>query len=442
MKKKFDLIIVGAGPAGLLATRAAAENGLDVALLERKENISQVARSCGQSLVSMNEYYLGELVHYNAKDKRICFPATGFSLAYHGPIKAMHSWQFFSPELNKIQFGFDEDESKKKGIHPISMVFDKENLLEGLLEQIKSSHVNVFGGTEVTDIRLEANDIVIQAGEKTFRTTYAIAADGTNSKVVQRLGFNQERKHIGTLYVKSCFIKGFHAPDNSACIVGFAFMDAGPVMMFLFPRPDGIHWNVVFLTLEKKVDLNIAAEHLMKNSNYSPWFKDSEVLREFAAIEHIYTPILKPFKNNVLVIGDAAACQELENTGAMITGWKAGHTIAAACKDAELGFEEGAIAQYFDWWINTYIKKYDYEDYIKCFAIPYIFSNAEIIDYVFSQVKDPLPPCFNAYNAVHLLGQVMQGVMPKIMSERPDIIPQLMKMGLPSSEVLASTLND
>jgi len=37
MTKLYDLIVVGAGPAGLLAAKAAAENGLNVALLEKKK---------------------------------------------------------------------------------------------------------------------------------------------------------------------------------------------------------------------------------------------------------------------------------------------------------------------------------------------------------------------------------------------------------------------
>ena len=36
MAAKFDLIVAGGGPAGLEAAKTAAENGLQVALLERK----------------------------------------------------------------------------------------------------------------------------------------------------------------------------------------------------------------------------------------------------------------------------------------------------------------------------------------------------------------------------------------------------------------------
>ena len=46
MTKEYDLVIVGAGPGGAMAAKTAAENGLKVALLERKKEITQIRRSC------------------------------------------------------------------------------------------------------------------------------------------------------------------------------------------------------------------------------------------------------------------------------------------------------------------------------------------------------------------------------------------------------------
>ncbi|MBW2183089.1 MAG: NAD(P)/FAD-dependent oxidoreductase, partial [Deltaproteobacteria bacterium] len=45
---KYDLIVIGAGPAGLMAARTAARDGLKVLLLEQRKKIYQVRRFCSQ----------------------------------------------------------------------------------------------------------------------------------------------------------------------------------------------------------------------------------------------------------------------------------------------------------------------------------------------------------------------------------------------------------
>ncbi len=44
----YDLVIVGAGPGGLMAARTAARDGLKVLLVERRKQIGTVRRYCSQ----------------------------------------------------------------------------------------------------------------------------------------------------------------------------------------------------------------------------------------------------------------------------------------------------------------------------------------------------------------------------------------------------------
>lgn len=437
MREKYDVIVVGGGPAGLLSAKALGENGLTVAVIDRKEDLTVLGRTCGQSLLPPNEYFFGNLFHYNEAGKKFCFPDVGLTVPYTGKVKNLYTWNMFSPGMKKIQFGGGDN----AGPAPIALSYDKEVMLKCMLDDIKNEQVDIFPQTEFTDMVFQGDSVAVQAGDKTFCGSYVIAADGTNSRVVEKLGYNTNRTRIANLYVKSCFVKGFNPPAGDAIITGIHFFEKKPVYVFLLPRPEGNDWNFLVLTFESSVDLDAAMDSIMTDSGFAPWFKGAEKGREFAAVEAIYSPVIKPFRNNVLITGDAGSCQELECLGAMITGWKAGLAMAGALKEQQLQVMPKAIAGYEDWWLNTYIKQYDHQDYLSVFGIAYIFSKADVVDYMFGLMDELFPPTFNPYTAVKLLGQRMQGLFPKIMSERPDVFQQLAgNMSVFPSDLLAKTI--
>jgi flavin-dependent dehydrogenase len=50
MAKRYDLIVAGGGPGGLMAAKTAAEDGLKVLLIERKKDLTKIHRACMQAL--------------------------------------------------------------------------------------------------------------------------------------------------------------------------------------------------------------------------------------------------------------------------------------------------------------------------------------------------------------------------------------------------------
>ena len=145
----------------------------------------------------------------------------------------------------------------------------------------------------------------------------------------------------------------------------------------------------------------------------------------------------EPYRGRVLLAGDTGACQELENTGAMISGWKAGSAIAAAVREDRIGIASRGIADYVQWWKATYIEKCPHEAYLMNFALPYVLDTEEDLNYLFSLIKEPLPPCWNPYAAIGHIGQLMQGLIPTIQKDRPAMLQKLAKMSQPMSQVLA-----
>jgi len=71
MTKEYDLVIVGAGPGGTVASKTAGENGLKTAILERKINPAEITRGCAMMFAVESDYYFGERMYYNEKNKKI-----------------------------------------------------------------------------------------------------------------------------------------------------------------------------------------------------------------------------------------------------------------------------------------------------------------------------------------------------------------------------------
>ncbi len=142
MAKEYDLIVVGGGPAGLMAAKTAGENGLTVALLERKDIIYDINRACSMMVVTLTGKYLEERVHLNTRDKKLCFPGYGFTINYDGPHQDFYTWSIYSYKGNKIQLG-NYEENVRKG-ERVSAVYNKGALLKGLLGEACARNVEVF----------------------------------------------------------------------------------------------------------------------------------------------------------------------------------------------------------------------------------------------------------------------------------------------------------
>ena len=168
MAKKYDVIVVGAGPAGFVAARAAGENGFDVALLERKKDVTVIDRACGQTLDSANEYLHGDLYRCNPRDKRLSFPAHGFSVKYDGPYRNAYAWHMYSPGGNGIQAGVVEEQKKKADYGKTTTVLDKEILLRCLLEEAKAYGVEVFPGVNVEKVTSATDGVKVEGSGQSF----------------------------------------------------------------------------------------------------------------------------------------------------------------------------------------------------------------------------------------------------------------------------------
>ena len=437
MAKRYDVIVVGAGPAGFLAAKAAGENGLEVALLERKTDPTQLTRACAQSLVSTNEYYFGNLLRYNARDKRVCFSSDGFSFKYDGPYVNLYNLVMYTPNGHKVEFGDYEEQKKKGDDGRVGIAIDKEILFQSMLEEVKACHVDVFPEINVQKVTSTADSVTAEGSGQSFEGRYLIAADGVNSRVAEVTGFNKDREYYCNFYGISYYMSGVESPKPDQIVKSTVFLKDGHAHVYILPRPVEGEYNFSIVSIDPRTNLEAAAEYFLKETFCAPWFKNAKKLRSFSAACSCYSPVIKPYKDRVLLAGDVGSTQELEISGAMISGWRAGQAVTTAVQEENLGLEVTGISQYLDWWTKAYINYYNHEDYMRGMALPYLLSSNEEIDYVYGLIKETLAACWNPYTGSKASAPAMAKAMPIIQKERPEILEKLQKRGLPISQILA-----
>jgi len=425
MAKRYDVIVVGAGPAGAMAAKTAGENGLRTALLDMKTNLSVVRRCCSQTLLPMNEDYLGERMSFNGKNGHFSFLRNGLSFKYDGPYQNIYAFHIYSLGGSCLKFGEASVRKKMGDQGRICIGIDKGLLLKGLLKQATNNGVEIFPGTMVTDLKKEGDAVKVICKNKTFEGTFVIAADGANSRIAQRLGFNKDRKYYSVMSVIESHMKGLKVPEPGTVFYIFSEANGAPTLCALIPRAYKGEYNVVFITLNPKVDLVKFAQFIMKESKLAPWFKGVELKVDLASVGNMYSTLTEPFKDNVLLVGDAIWCQESENLGALLSGGKAAVAVKIAFLDEKLNRE--GVATYLDWWKQAFVDRYDRDMIMKNYMLGALMNNDEI-DYIFSKLHEVMPASILPYTLPGHLGEAVGKVVPIIQKERPDILAKLGRM--------------
>jgi len=441
MTKKYDVIIVGAGPAGAMAARTAGENGLRAAVLERRKNPSIVNRSDSQIFASENYCCPGgkvrnfaERAYLNKKNNKIIFPVNGFSIDYDGPTRDYYAWHFYAPDgKTRIEFGNYAENIQKGEEGKLFFTFDKGRAIDGLLKDAAENGVDVLTGVNVNRIEKTAQGLKVTGNGTAYEGTFVIGADGVNSRTADLMGFNKERTFYGSGSVLSFYITGVNIPQSEACITPIYFRPNRPLpsSFFILPSPYG----------EDEYWMGSSSweefEYVTRESVVSDWFPDVKVREVQSAVISTWSPVSEPYKDNVLLAGDSAWYGEAEITGSIMCGWKAANAVTVALKDDMP--DRAGVLDYIEWWRKSYPEFEDYRNFMMLSPFRLIFSEKEYI-YLFGLFKTPIYSSFSPFKIVRLVKKTLEPLMPQIKEEMPSAYEKLNMLEVDKIDMILSEM--
>jgi len=420
MAKLYDLIIVGAGPGGAMAAKVAGENGLKAALLERKTDIKTIRRICTM-IINTDEEGFGEYITYNYRNKRFVFPHNGFSVTYDGPFRPIYGFHITSPNGSRFQLG-SAQKGKSGEQPPVGLMIDKGRWVEIMVNEARQNGVEVFTNTNVNTISKESDYVVVtDNGGNEYRGTFVIAADGVNSRIARKLGFNKERTFLGTYKDTARTYEGAQVPDGDVLM----FCMGWRTSISIAPELTEGHYHLSAASYSINDNLDAELDRFLSSEPFASWFKNAkEIGHRNSCVSNIASPIQVPFKDNVLLVGDAGWMQETSITGAILPGWSAANAVTEALVKNQINKE--GISTYLKWW-DTYL----YQPHGKRLASSggaelKEFLSAEDIDYLVSLAPDPLQGTMNFFVIMKSIGRTFAALLPKIQEERPDIMQKLL----------------
>ncbi|HUT83203.1 MAG TPA: NAD(P)/FAD-dependent oxidoreductase [Thermodesulfobacteriota bacterium] len=413
MKKKYDVIIVGAGPAGLMAARTAAERNLTVALIEKRTDITRWTRADCMQFYGFEGDFLGEDIRVEIG--RIIFPRNGFEVRYTGGLYPIYSWRCFSPKGHRIDFS---------SRHPIAALFDKEALLRDLLGEVEKTGAALFPGTlalKAENLKEGARVLVLDKGqERWLEARKVIAADGINSRITESIGLNRERTFMGRFNVVQYLLEGVQNPYLNSWMQFYGKSISPFAPPHFLPTVQGERLQKLGAIRPAPGNPEDDLKNFMERGYYAAWFKKAKIVSKMGISVKAFLPLARPVMGNVLAVGDAPAFAEVENQGALMCGYHAGGAMLKELKG------ENGIEEYIDWWQQSFeFLNPEIHRIAQGYAINPYYEDEEI-DYLFSLIEgEVLEGTVNQYKIPRRLWDAIFRHRERIQEERPDLFKKI-----------------
>ncbi|WP_408954707.1 geranylgeranyl reductase family protein [Natroniella sp. ANB-PHB2] len=235
---KFDVIIVGAGPAGAYTAYNLAQAGLDVLILE-KEGLPRY-KACGGGLTLKIKSLLSD------------FDLTGI----------------IEDKINQVVFTYDLEQPVKLSFQkPVVFMAMRDELDNFLVEEAKKVGATVMANHEVENVIMFEDEVRVKTEAELFTAKIIIGADGVTSLVADKLNLAKDLEYA-VAYEKELKV----ASDRLVEQRGKINLDYGVVAKgygWVFPKEDclsvGVGSYQTGVSLKESLKKYLSGENLIGN---------------------------------------------------------------------------------------------------------------------------------------------------------------------------------
>jgi digeranylgeranylglycerophospholipid reductase len=314
--KKYDVVVVGAGPVGSTFARYIADDGFKVLMLEKKREIGvplQCAGLLGKKIKDMNllpkKYILNEV--YGA--------------------------YLHSPSNNILKVG-------RK--NPEAYVIDRVGYDKFLAEQAVDSGVELLLNHKVNGLNIKTGEVSVGNNvNKSFQAEVIVGADGNASVVSNE--FNPKSKNVTAAQYLLDMKKDVF---DTSHVHLYANSQLSPGFLWIIP----VSKSMARIGLFAKMDYNglncVLKDFIRSDDSY----RNATILKKYHGFIPVYDPKKEMVKDRTILIGDAASQVKPTTGGGLMIGFECAKIAANTVSNA-LQMENLTILREYE---NGYKKRF------------------------------------------------------------------------------------
>lgn len=327
---EYDVVVVGAGPAGSMTAKWAAKGGARVLMVEKRQEIGSPVR-CGEGI------------------SRSWLDSVGITLDAKSVARQVKGAKIVAPNGSSFYLS-EKMAGNEVGIVLERVFFDKllarDAVKAGADLMLKTSAVKLLKtGDKVTGVKIKS------WGEtKDIKCGCVVGADGYESQVGRWAGINTS---LAPRDITSCFQYRLTNINHEADYCEFVLGSKAPGgYIWIFPKNEDTANVGIGMQLTKLKDPADVKKYLDKYIQNDPRLKKGRPLELVSGAVSICAPIDKAIGSGILLVGDAARQIDPITGGGISNSCKAakvaGEVLARATREKD--FSERSLQRYEKGW--------------------------------------------------------------------------------------------